>query len=129
MSVGARYTEEAQGAVVVCGLCSGGVNEPLSDVAIVVAFTSTGGDLRSTLGRSAWTTVVIGSECEVPPRLSALRGNVPMSVRCVVEYIGLHVVMMSVDPEWSDERVRRANDECSGRLVATRWDDREAHRR
>ena len=76
-----------------CGPYSGGVHEPLSAVAMDVTFTSTGGDLRRTLGRSAWTIVVTGSECEVPSRLSALRGNVPMSVRCVVEYIGLHVVM------------------------------------
>ena len=34
MSVGARYTEEAQGVVILCGLYSGGVNEPLIDVAI-----------------------------------------------------------------------------------------------
>ena len=67
-----------------CGLCSGGVHEPLSVVARVAAFTSTGGDLRSTLGRSAWAAVVIGSEWEVPPQLSALRGNVLMSVRCGV---------------------------------------------
>ena len=64
-----------------CGLCSGGVHEPLSVVAMVAASTNTGGDLRGTLGRSAWAAVVIGSECEVPPRLSALRGNVLMSVR------------------------------------------------
>ena len=89
MSVGARYTEAAQGAVVLCGLYSGGVNEPLIDVAIVVAFTSTGGDLRSTLGRSAWAAVVTGSECKVPPRLSALRGNVLMSVRRGVTGNGL----------------------------------------
>ena len=81
MYVGARHTEVAQGAVVLCGLYSGGVNEPLSDVAFVAAFTSTGGDLRSTLGRSAWAAVVTGSECEVPPWLYALRGNMPMSVR------------------------------------------------
>ena len=75
------------------GPYSGGVHVPLSVVASDVTFTRTGGDLRSTLGRSAWTIVVIGSEWEVPPRLSALKGTVPMSVRCVVEYIGLHVVM------------------------------------
>ena len=92
MSVGARYTEVAQGAVVLCGLYSGGVNEPLSVVAILVAFTSTGGDLRSTLGRSAWAAVVIGSEWEVPPQLSALRGIVPMSVRCVVTCNGRDVM-------------------------------------
>ena len=49
-------------------------------MAIDVAFTRTGGDLRSALGRSAWAAVVIGSEWEVPPQLSALRGNVLMSV-------------------------------------------------
>ena len=76
-----------------CGPYSGGDHEPLSVLAMDDTFTSTGGDLRRTLGRSAWTIVVTGSEWEVPPRLSALRGNVPMSVRCVVEYIGLHVVM------------------------------------
>ena len=81
MYVGARHTEVAQGAVVVCGLYSGGVHEPLSDVAFVAAFTGAGGDLRITLGRSAWAAVVIGSELEVPPQLSALLGNVPMSVR------------------------------------------------
>ena len=37
-------------------------------------------------------TVVIGSEWEVPPRLSALRGNVPMSVRSAVSFNGLHDV-------------------------------------
>ena len=95
MYVGARHTEVAQNAVVVCGLYSGGVNEPLSDVAFVAAFTSTGGDLRSTLGRSAWAAVVTGSECEVPPRLSAFRGNVPMSVRSAVSYNG-HCVMSGV---------------------------------
>ena len=68
------------------GLYSGGVHEPLSDVAYVDMFTHTGGDLRSTLGRSAWMTVVIGSECEVPSRSFALRGNVPMSVRWEVTY-------------------------------------------
>ena len=56
---------------------------PLNDVANGGMFTRTGDDLRSTLGRSAWMTVVIGSEWEVPPQLSALLGNVPMSVRCV----------------------------------------------
>ena len=62
---------------------------PLNDVANGGMFTRTGDDLRSTLGRSAWMTVVIGSEWEVPPRSSALRGNVPMSVRCEVSYNGL----------------------------------------
>ena len=76
-----------------CGPCSGGVHEPLSDVASVGTFTRTGGDLRSTLGRSAWTIVVIGSEWEVPPRLFALRGKVPMSVRFGVKCSGLHVMM------------------------------------
>ena len=75
------------------GLYSGGDHEPLSDGAIDDTFTRTGGDLRRTLGCSAWMIVVIGSECEVPPRLSALRGNVPMSVRCGVECIGRHVVI------------------------------------
>ena len=75
------------------GLCSGGDHEPLNVVAIVASFTQTGGDPRNTLGRSAWTIVVIGSECEVPPRLSALRGNVPKSVRYEVECIGRHVVI------------------------------------
>ena len=74
------------------GLYSGGVHEPLSDVAYVDMFTHTGGDLRSTLGRSAWMTVVTGSEWEVPPRLSALWGNVPMSVRSEVSYNGRHDV-------------------------------------
>ena len=62
------------------GLYSGGDHEPLIVEAIVAMFTRTGGDLRSTLGRSAWAAVVIGSEWEVPPQLSALRGNVLMSV-------------------------------------------------
>ena len=74
------------------GLCSGGVHVPLRIVAMVAVFTSTGGDLRSTLGRSAWAAVVTGSEWEVPPRLSAPRGNVPMSVRSGVTCIGLHVM-------------------------------------
>ena len=76
-----------------CGPCSGGDHEPLSVEAIGASFTRIGGDLRNTLGRSAWTIVVIGSEWEVPPRLSARRGNVPMSVRSGVEYIGLHDVI------------------------------------
>ena len=92
MYVGARYIEVAQGAFLLCGLYSGGVHEPLSDVAIVAAFTGTGGDLRNTLGRSAWKAVVTGSEWEVPPRLSALRGNVPMSVRSGVTYNGRDVM-------------------------------------
>ena len=96
MSIEARYTEVAHGADILCGLCSGGVNEPLSVEALVVAFTSTGGDLRSTLGRSAWMTVVIGSECEVPSWLSALRGNVPMSVRSGVTYNGRDVMSCHV---------------------------------
>ena len=75
------------------GLCSGGVHVPLRVVAMVAAFTSTGGDLRSTLGRSAWAAVVIGSEWEVPPQLSALRGNVPMSGRLGLKCSGLHVMM------------------------------------
>ena len=75
------------------GLYSGGDHEPLSVEAIDATFAHTGGGLRRTLGCSAWMIVVIGSQCEVPPRLFALQGNVPMSVRCVVEYIGLHVVM------------------------------------
>ena len=62
-----------------CGLYSGGVHEPLSDVAFVAAFTGTWGDLRSTLGRSAWAVVVIGSEWEVPPQLLALRGSMRKS--------------------------------------------------
>ena len=92
MSVGARHTEAALEFDMLCGLYSGGVHEPLSYVAFVVAFTGTGGDLRSTLGRSAWAAVVIGSEWEVPPQLSALRGNVPMSVRCVVTCNGRDVM-------------------------------------
>ena len=75
-----------------CGPYSGGVHEPLNDVDRVGMVISTGGDLRSTLGRSAWMTVVIGSEWEVPPRSSALRGNVPMSVRCGVIQRSLCVV-------------------------------------
>ena len=62
MSVGARHTEAALEFDMLCGLYSGGVHEPLSVVAFVVAFTSTRGDLRSTLGRSARTVVVTGSE-------------------------------------------------------------------
>ena len=62
---------------------------PLIHVANGGMFSRTGDDLRSTLGRSAWMIVVIGSEWEVPPRSSALRGNVPMSVRCEVSYSGL----------------------------------------
>ena len=81
-----------KGALPFCGPYSGGVHEPLSEVAYVGMFIHTGGDLRRTLGRSAWTTVVTGSECEVPPRLSALRGNVPMSVRSEVSYNGLCVM-------------------------------------
>ena len=96
MSVGARYTEAAHVFVILCGLYSGGVHEPLSVEAFVVAFTSTGGDLRSTLGRSAWMTVVIGSECEVPSWLSALWGNVPMSVRSGVTHNGRDVVSCHV---------------------------------
>ena len=57
-------------------------------------FIHTGGDLRRTLGRSAWMTVVTGSEWEVPPRLSALWGNVPMSVRSEVTFNGLHDLCM-----------------------------------
>ena len=75
------------------GPYSGGDHEPLDVEAMDVTFTRSGGDLRRTLGRSAWTIVVIGSEWEVPPRLSALRGNVPMSVRSGMEYIGLHDVI------------------------------------
>ena len=59
---------------------------PLNDVANGGMFTRTGGDLRSSLGRNAWMTVVIGSECEVPSRSFALRGNVPLSVRWKVTY-------------------------------------------
>ena len=92
MSVGARHTKVARVFVMLCGLYSGGVHEPLSDVAFVAAFTGTGGDLRSTLGRSAWAAVVIGSEWEVPPQLSALWGNVPMSVRCGVTCNGRDVM-------------------------------------
>ena len=80
-----------------CGPYSGGVHEPLIDVASGVTLTRTGGDLRITLGRSAWMIVVIGSEWEVPPRLSALRGNVPMSVRFGVKCSGLHVMMFVCD--------------------------------
>ena len=76
-----------------CGPYSGGVHEPLNVVASVGTLTRTGGDLRSTSGRSAWIIGVIGSECEVPPRLSALRGNVPMSVRLGVKCSGLHVMV------------------------------------
>ena len=71
---------------------AGASTEPLSDVVMGGMFTRTGGDLRSTLGRSAWMAVVIGSECEVPSRSFALRGNVPMSVRCEESYNGLCVV-------------------------------------
>ena len=92
MSVGARHTKVARVFVMLCGLYSGGVHEPLSDVASVGTFTRTGGDLRSTLGRSAWAAVVIGSEWEVPPQLSALRGNVLMSVRRGVTGNGLDVM-------------------------------------
>ena len=92
MSVGARHTKVARVFVMLCGLYSGGVHEPLIDVAFVAAFTGSGGDLRSTLGRSAWAVVVIGSECEVPPRLSAPRGNMPMSVRREASYNGLSVM-------------------------------------
>ena len=74
------------------GLCSGGDHEPLIVVAIDASFTQTGGDPRSTLGRSAWAAVVIGSEWEVPPQLSALRGNVLMSVRRGVTGNGLDVM-------------------------------------
>ena len=77
----------------IVGPYSGGDHEPLSVEAMDATFTRTGGDLRRTLGRSAWTIVVIGSEWKVPPQLSALRGNVPMSVRCGVKCIGHHVVM------------------------------------
>ena len=77
-----------QRALPVCCPCSGGVHVPLSVVASDVTFTRTGGDLRSTLGCSAWMTVVIGSEWEVPPQLSAPRGHVPMSVRCEVTFNG-----------------------------------------
>ena len=69
------------------GLYSGGDHEPLIVMYMDVTFTCAGGDLRHTLGPSAWTGVVIGSEWEVPPRLSALRGNVLMSVRREVECI------------------------------------------
>ena len=93
MSVEAQHTEGIHDDVYVCGPYSGGVHEPLRALAMDDTFTSTGGDLRRTLGRSAWTIVVIGSEWEVPPRLSARRGNVPMSVRSGVEYIGLHDVI------------------------------------
>ena len=75
-----------KGALPVCGPYSGGDHEPLNVVAMDVTFTRIGGDLRSTLGRSAWMAVVIGSECEVPSRSFALRGNVPMSVRWQVSY-------------------------------------------
>ena len=51
-------------------------------------FTSTGGDLRRMLGRSAWTIVVTGSEWEVPTLLSAPWGNVSMSVRSAVTFNG-----------------------------------------
>ena len=80
------------------GLYSGGDHEPLIVMYMDVTFTRAGGDLRRTLGRSAWTIVVIGSEWEVPPQLSALRGNVPMSVRREVECIS----RLCADPEWSD---------------------------
>ena len=80
------------------GLYSGGDHEPLIVMFVDDTFTHAGGDLRSALGRSAWTVVVIGSEWEVPPRLSALRGNVPMSVRRVVECIS----RMCADPERSE---------------------------
>ena len=75
------------------GLYSGGDYEPLNVEAMDVTFTRSGGDLRRTWGRSAWMIVVIGSEWEVPPRSSALRGNVTMSVRFGVECIGRHVLM------------------------------------
>ena len=74
------------------GPYSGGDHAPLNVVFVDVAFTRTGGDPGRTLGRSAWTFVVIGSEWEVPPRLSALRGNVLMGVRCEVECFVHHVV-------------------------------------
>ena len=75
------------------GLCSGGDHEPLIVVATDASFTQTGGDPRSTLGRSAWAIVVIGSECEVPPWLFALRGNVPMGVRRGLKGSGRDVMM------------------------------------
>ena len=74
------------------GPYSGGDHEPLNIVFVAIAFTHTGGDLRRTLGRSAWTFAVIGSEWEVPPRLFAPRGNVLMSVRREVECLVHHVV-------------------------------------
>ena len=58
-----------------------------------VASVLTGGDLGRTSGRSAWAFGVTGSEWEVPPRLSALRGDVLKSVRCDGAHIGHHVVM------------------------------------
>ena len=74
------------------GLYSGGDHEPLSVEAMDDTFARTRGDLRRSLGRSAWMIVVIGSECEVPPRLSALWGNVLMSVRRGVMGNGLYVM-------------------------------------
>ena len=56
------------------GLYSGGDHEPLIVMYMDVTFTRAGGDLRSTWGRSAWMAVVIGSEWEVPPQLSAPLG-------------------------------------------------------
>ena len=76
------------------GLCSGGDHEPLIVVATVASFTQTGGDPRNTLGRSAWAIVVTGSECEVPPRLFILRGNVSMGVRLGLKGSGCDVVML-----------------------------------
>ena len=64
MSIGVQYKNEEhvscdvghpQGALPFCG-------------------PYTGGDLRSTLGRRAWMTVVTGSEWEVPPQSSAPLG-------------------------------------------------------
>ena len=106
-----------QRALPFCGPCSGGVHVPLSVVAYVGMFIHTGGDLRRTLGRSAWMTVVTGSEWEVPPRLSALRGNVPMSVWCGVKYSGRHVVMhVCVGRSWAEMPARPAEVRGIGRI-------------
>ena len=75
------------------GPYSGGDHAPLIVVVMNVASILTGGDLGRTSGRSAWAFGVTGSEWEVPPRLSALRGDVLKSVRCDGAHIGHHVVM------------------------------------
>ena len=88
------------------------------------------------MGRSAWAAVVIGSEWEVPPQVSALRGNVLMSVprgvtgngldvicRVLTESVWLMVRELTLDKQeerkaadWTTEK-RIAASEYKGRVV------------